>query len=101
MIIEIRAGAGGEEAALFAAQLFRMYIRYAERHRWQTEILTANETGIGGLQGGHLRGPRPGRLQSRLKYEGGVHRVQRVPETESQRPHPHIDGNGRGAARGG
>ena len=82
VIVEIRAGTGGEEAALFAAELFRMYKRYAERRRWQTELLTANETGIGGLrevifevrgQGAH----------SRLKYEGGVHRVQRVPETES------------------
>ncbi len=82
VIIEIRAGTGGEEAALFAAELFRMYRRYAERRHWQTELLTANETGIGGLRevifGVHGRG-----AYSRLKYEGGVHRVQRVPETES------------------
>jgi len=82
VIFEIRAGAGGEEAALFAAQLFRMYNRYAERHRWQTEVLTANETGIGGLREVIFE-VRGNGAYSRLKYEGGVHRVQRVPETES------------------
>jgi peptide chain release factor 1 len=82
VIIEIRAGAGGEEAALFAAQLFRMYKRYAERHRWQSEILTANETGIGGLKEVIFEIKGDG-AYSRLKYEAGVHRVQRVPETES------------------
>ncbi len=82
VIVEIRAGAGGEEAALFAAQLFRMYNRYAERHRWQTELLTANETGIGGLREAIFEVRGHG-AYSRLKYEGGVHRVQRVPETES------------------
>jgi peptide chain release factor 1 len=82
VIVEIRAGAGGEEAALFAAQLFRMYNRYAERHRWQTEVLTANETGIGGLREVIFE-VRGNGAYSRLKYEGGVHRVQRVPETES------------------
>jgi len=82
VIFEIRAGAGGEEAALFAAQLFRMYNRYAERHRWQTEVLTANETGIGGLREIIFEVHGQG-AYSRLKYEGGVHRVQRVPETES------------------
>ncbi len=82
VIVEIRAGAGGEEAALFAAQLFRMYNRYAERHRWQTEVLTANETGIGGLREVIFEVRGQG-AYSRLKYEGGVHRVQRVPETES------------------
>jgi len=80
--VEIRAGAGGEEAGLFAAQLFRMYKRYAERHRWQTEVLTANETGIGGLREVIFEVRGHG-AYSRLKYEGGVHRVQRVPETES------------------
>jgi peptide chain release factor 1 len=82
VIIEIRAGTGGEEAALFAAQLFRMYNRYAERHRWHSEILTTNETGIGGLKEVifEIRGDG---AYSRLKYEAGVHRVQRVPETES------------------
>jgi peptide chain release factor 1 len=82
VIVEIRAGAGGEEAALFASQLFRMYKRYAERHRWQTEVLTANETGIGGLREVIFEVRGQG-AYSRLKYEGGVHRVQRVPETES------------------
>jgi peptide chain release factor 1 len=82
VIVEIRAGAGGEEAALFAAQLFRMYKRYAERHRWQSEVLTANETGIGGLREVIFEVRGQG-AYSRLKYEGGVHRVQRVPETES------------------
>ncbi len=82
VIVEIRAGAGGEEAALFAAQLFRMYKRYAERHRWNTEMLTANETGIGGLREVIFEVRGQG-AYSRLKYEGGVHRVQRVPETES------------------
>ncbi len=56
--MEIRAGTGGEEAALFAAELFRMYVRYAERHRWSVEVLTANETGIGGLKEVIVRGPR-------------------------------------------
>jgi peptide chain release factor 1 len=82
VIIEIRAGAGGEEAALFGAQLFRMYTRYAERHRWQSEILTANETGIGGLKEVIFEVNGDG-AYSRLKFEAGVHRVQRVPETES------------------
>jgi peptide chain release factor 1 len=82
VILEIRAGAGGEEAALFAAELFRMYNRYAERHRWKSEILTANETGIGGYREVIFQVDGPG-AYSRLKFEGGVHRVQRVPETES------------------
>jgi peptide chain release factor 1 len=82
VIIEIRAGTGGEEAALFAAKLFRMYVRYAERHRWSAETLTVNETGIGGLREAILEIHGNG-AYSRLKFEGGVHRVQRVPETES------------------
>jgi len=82
VIMEIRAAVGGEEAALFAAELFRMYKRYAERHRWQTEILTASETGIGGLREVIFEVRGHGAF-SRLKYEAGVHRVQRVPETES------------------
>ena len=82
VIIEIRAGAGGEEAALFAAELFRMYVRYAERHRWSTETMSVNETGIGGLREAILAVHGDG-AWSRLKYEGGVHRVQRVPDTES------------------
>jgi peptide chain release factor 1 len=82
VIIEIRAGTGGEEAALFAAELFRMYSRYAERHRWSTELLTANETGIGGLREAIFQIHGNG-AYSRLKFEGGVHRVQRIPATES------------------
>jgi peptide chain release factor 1 len=82
VIMEIRAGTGGEEAGLFAAHLFRMYKRYAERRRWQTEVLTANETGIGGMREVIFEVRGQG-AYSRLKYEGGVHRVQRVPETES------------------
>ncbi len=82
VIIEIRAGAGGEEAALFGAELFRMYVRYAERHRWSVETLSLTETGIGGLREAILQ-VEGGGAYSRLKYEGGVHRVQRIPATES------------------
>ncbi|MGI8703053.1 MAG: peptide chain release factor 1 [Candidatus Limnocylindrales bacterium] len=82
VIVEIRAGTGGEEAALFAAELFRMYVRYAERRRWSTETISANETGIGGLREAFL-GVEGDGAYSRLKFESGVHRVQRVPETES------------------
>jgi peptide chain release factor 1 len=82
VIVEIRAGTGGEEAALFAAQLYRMYSRYAERHRWRSELITVNETGIGGMREVIFEVRGQG-AYSRLKYEGGVHRVQRVPETES------------------
>ena len=82
MIIEIRAGAGGEEAALFAAELLRMYLRYAERHRFATEVLSLNETGIGGIKEAIVQVHGDG-AYSRLKFEGGVHRVQRIPATES------------------
>ena len=82
VIMEISAGTGGEEAALFAAELLRMYLRYAERHRWKTEILSANETEIGGFRKVIMQINGRG-AYSRLKFEGGVHRVQRVPETES------------------
>jgi peptide chain release factor 1 len=82
VIIEIRAGAGGEEAALFAAELFRMYVRYADRHRFSVEALSLNETGIGGMREAIFEVHGDG-AYSRLKFEGGVHRVQRVPETES------------------
>ncbi|HCU56630.1 MAG TPA: peptide chain release factor 1 [Anaerolineaceae bacterium] len=83
VIMEIRAGTGGDEAGLFAADLFRMYSRYAERRGWKTEILTMHETGIGGIKEVSLMIKGKG-AYSRLKYESGVHRVQRVPETESQ-----------------
>jgi peptide chain release factor 1 len=83
VIVEIRAGTGGDEAALFAADLYRMYTRYAERHRWSTELLSANEIGIGGFKEVVFMVKGRG-AYSRLKYESGVHRVQRVPATESQ-----------------
>jgi peptide chain release factor 1 len=82
VIIEIRAGAGGEEAALFAAELLRMYLRYAERRRFRSDVLSLNETGIGGVKEGIVQLAGDG-AYSRLKFEGGVHRVQRVPATES------------------
>jgi peptide chain release factor 1 len=82
VIIEIRGGTGGEEAAIFAADLFRMYARYAERRRWKAEALSASESGTKGLREVIFEISGQG-AYSRLKYEGGVHRVQRVPETES------------------
>ncbi|MDN5796164.1 MAG: peptide chain release factor 1 [Intrasporangium sp.] len=90
VLLEIKAGEGGEESALFAADLLRMYLRYAEHHGWRTEVEDATESDLGGYKDvrvsisakGH---PRPGEGPwARLKYEGGVHRVQRVPVTESQ-----------------
>jgi peptide chain release factor 1 len=83
VIVEIRGGAGGEEAALFAHELYRMYARYAERKRWQTEILNASESEKGGFKEVVFEVRGEG-AYSRLKYESGVHRVQRVPETEAQ-----------------
>ena len=82
VIMEIRGGAGGEEAALFAAELYRMYVRYAERHRFTPELISFNETGIGGIKEAILQVHGDG-AYSRLKFEGGVHRVQRIPATES------------------
>src|ERR1700722_13826997 len=93
VILEVKAGEGGEESALFAADLLRMYLRYAERQNWKTEILDSTITGLGGYKDvtvavkaagrGRLAGTPDG-AWSQLKYEGGVHRVQRVPVTESQ-----------------
>jgi peptide chain release factor 1 len=80
--VEIRAGAGGEEASLFAAVLFRMYMRYAERKGWTTEMLSSSETGLGGFKEVVFRIEGEG-AYSLLKYESGVHRVQRVPVTEA------------------
>jgi peptide chain release factor 1 len=82
VFLEIRAGTGGDEAALFAAELFRMYQRYAERRRWKIEIVDRDDTGIGGIKTitALVEGDA---AYSRLKYEGGVHRVQRVPATEA------------------
>ena len=82
VIIEIRGGAGGDEAALFAADLYRMYVRYAERQGWTVEIISSNETGIGGYKEIIFRVDGKGAFSS-LKFESGVHRVQRVPETEA------------------
>ena len=82
VIVEIRAGAGGDEAALFAAELFRMYTHYAEARRWRVEVVNADETGIGGMKEIEFMVTGQG-AYSVLKYESGVHRVQRVPETES------------------
>jgi peptide chain release factor 1 len=82
VILEIRAGAGGEEAALFASELLRMYLRYAERHRYKAEVMSLNETGIGGIKEAIVEVSGDG-AYSRLKFEGGTHRVQRVPATES------------------
>lgn len=83
VIVEIRAGAGGDEAGLFAADLFRMYTRYAEAHNWKVDLLNSHESGIGGFKEVIFEVRGRG-AYSRLKYESGVHRVQRVPTTESQ-----------------
>src|SRR6201997_4268002 len=83
VILEIRAGTGGDEATLFAAEIFRMYTRFAESQRWKVEVLSTSESGVGGLKEVIAIIEGQG-VYSRLKYEGGVHRVQRVPETEQQ-----------------
>ncbi|TDP56474.1 peptide chain release factor 1 [Aminicella lysinilytica] len=82
VILEIRAGTGGDEAALFGGDLLRMYTRYAERHGWKVEVMDMNDTGIGGVKEAEVLIKGKG-AYSRLKYESGVHRVQRVPETEA------------------
>jgi len=83
VILEIRAGTGGDEASLFAAEIFRMYTRFAEQHRWKVEVLSLSESGVGGYKEviAIIEGNR---VYSQLKWESGVHRVQRVPETEQQ-----------------
>ena len=93
MIVEVRAGAGGEEAALFAADLFRMYARYADRRRWKMEVLSTSESEAGGFKEviAEVRGDG---AYSRLKFESGVHRVQRVPIDRGGGPHPHLDRDG-------
>ena len=83
VILEIRGGAGGEEAALFAYELYKMYVRYAESKRWKTEEIEGNYTELGGVKEVTFSVSGKG-VYSRLKFESGVHRVQRVPETESQ-----------------
>lgn len=82
IFVEIRAGAGGDEAALFAAEVYRMYVHYAESRRWKSELISFNENGIGGFKEAVFMISGQG-VYSRMKYESGVHRVQRVPETES------------------
>ena len=81
VLLEIRAGTGGDEAALFAGELFRMYSRFAERQGWKLEVMSLSETGIGGIKEA-IASIEGKRIYSQLKYESGVHRVQRVPETE-------------------
>ena len=83
VFLEIRAGTGGDESALFAGSLFRMYARYAERQRWQVEVVSANESELGGYREVIARVAGSG-VYAKLKFESGAHRVQRVPETESQ-----------------
>ncbi len=83
VVLEIRAGTGGDEASLFAAEMFRMYTRYAESQRWKVEVLSTSESGVGGLK--EVIAIIEGKgVYSKMKYESGVHRVQRVPETEQQ-----------------
>src|ERR1700738_4793690 len=83
VILEIRAGTGGDEASLFAAEIFRMYTRFAEQHRWKVEVLSMSESGVGGYKEviAIIEGER---VYSQLKWESGGHRVQRVPATETQ-----------------
>jgi peptide chain release factor 1 len=83
VVLEVRAGTGGDEATLFTAELFRMYTRYAESQRWKVEIISSNDTGVGGYKEviALITGAR---VYSKLKFESGVHRVQRVPQTETQ-----------------
>ena len=82
VIVEIRSGAGGDEAALFAAEMYRLYVKYAEKNRWKVELMNCDEIGIGGMKEVNFMITGKG-AYSKLKYESGVHRVQRVPETES------------------
>lgn len=82
VILEIRAGAGGDEAGLFASELLRLYMRYSERKRWKVEVLNISENGLGGIKEASVLIKGPG-AYSRLKYESGTHRVQRIPQTES------------------
>ena len=103
VLLEVKAGEGGEESALFAGDLLRMYLRYAERQGWKTQILDETVTGLGGYKDVTVavksRGGPPG-TWARLKYEGGVHRVQRVPVTESQGRIHTSAGRRAGARRG-
>ncbi|SDH48161.1 bacterial peptide chain release factor 1 (bRF-1) [Actinokineospora alba] len=88
VVLEVKSGEGGEESALFAGDLVRMYLRYAERHGWKAEVLDSTESDLGGVKDATVaiksKGSEPEGVWARLKFEGGVHRVQRVPATESQ-----------------
>ena len=99
VILEIRAGTGGDEASLFAGDLFRMYERYAAKQGWKVEVISASEGTMGGYKEiiAEIRGRG---AFAKLKFESGVHRVQRVPETEALGPHPHLGRDRRGAAGG-
>ena len=99
VILEIRAGTGGDEASLFAGDLFRMYERYAAKQGWKVEVISASEGTMGGYKEiiAEIRGRG---AFAKLKFESGVHRVQRVPDTEALGPHPHLDRDRRGAAGG-
>ena len=92
VIVEIRGGAGGDEAALFAADLFRMYSKFAERNHWKVEVMSANENGIGGFKEIVFMVIGQG-AYSKLKYESGVHRVQRVPIDGIRWTNPYINSN--------
>ena len=99
VILEIRAGTGGDEASLFAGDLFRMYERFAAKQGWKVEVVSASEGSMGGYKEiiAEIRGRG---AFAKLKFESGVHRVQRVPDTEGSGPHPHLGRDGRGAAGG-
>ena len=99
VIVEVRAGTGGDEAGLFAADLYRMYNRYAQRRGWGIDVINSNESGLGSIKEIVFKIEGEG-AYSRLKRESGVHRVQRVPVTESRRPRPYVGGNRSGASGG-
>ena len=84
IVIELRAGTGGDEAAIFVSEMFRMYLRFAEQHKWKVEVLSTSETGIGGGMKEVTAIFEGDKVYSQMKYESGVHRVQRVPATETQ-----------------
>ena len=98
VVLEIRAGTGGDEATLFAQEIFRMYSRYAESQRWRVEVLSSSLSGVGGLKEviALMEGQK---VYSKLKYESGVHRVQRVPADRAAGAHPHLRRHGGRAAR--
>ena len=98
-MLEVRAGTGGDEAALFAGDLLRMYQRFAEEQGWRFELISASASDVGGYKEAVASINGAG-VFAKLKFESGVHRVQRVPVDRKRRAHPHLGGDGRGAARG-